>query len=84
VAVIDKVHSDVPPAAFDMASCFHKCALTRFNVAVSSKRLGRHGFGLRTNIGRIATQSGAIDAVFLGLLGLSSNSAFRRVGLDTE
>jgi hypothetical protein len=40
-----------------------------FDAAVPFKQFGRDGFGLRTDVGGIAAQARAIDAVLLGLPG---------------
>ncbi len=54
LTVFGEQTGDGAPTAFDLAACFHKGALIRFDTSVPLEQLSRDGFGLSTDVGGIA------------------------------
>src|SRR5580704_6207972 len=81
VAILGKAYGNIQPTAFDPAPSFHQSAFTGLDTDVPFDQFGSYGLGPCADVGRIATQARAIDAVLIGLPGFTSHRSFGGVGL---
>lgn len=72
------------PTVLYLAPRFYKGALTGFDARVALQEFSRDRLGLCTEVGGIAAQASAIDAVLLRLSRFTTHCAFGCVGLNAE
>lgn len=84
MVVLGKVDREILPAAFDLPPCLHKRALAGFDTVGPSEQICGNGFGPGADVGGIASQARAVDAILLGLSSLATDGSLCGVGLNAE
>ena len=64
--------------------CFYQFVLAGLDVGVAFQEFGGDGLGLCSQIGGVAAQAGAMDAILLGLSSLATDGALCCVGLNAK